>query len=121
MAASSVLLPQPDGPTKATSSPRPTSRLTSWTASTSSNVIETPRTATCTPSVGDAPAATDERLRAIEQLAEQVNGYVPFIRRIAGLQGSSDEAKEKAVAAFHARLTTLERHLGRICEDVQLG
>jgi anti-anti-sigma factor len=80
-----------------------------------------PHSVTRTPWVGNAPLTTDEGLRAIEQMAEQVNGYVQLIRRIDSLQGSSAEAKEKAVAAFHARLTALERQLGRICEEVQSG
>jgi hypothetical protein len=64
---------------------------------------------------------TDERLRAIEQMGERVNGYVQFICRLDSLRGSSAEAKEKAIAAFHARMTALERQLGCICEELKLG
>jgi hypothetical protein len=54
-------------------------------------------------------------------MRERVNGYVQFISRIDSLQGSSAEAKERAITAFHTRLAALERQLGRICEDLQLG
>jgi hypothetical protein len=63
----------------------------------------------------------EECLQAIEKMRERVNGYVAFIGRINNLQGSSTEAKEKAVADFLARMTTLERQLGRICEELELG
>jgi hypothetical protein len=69
----------------------------------------------------EAPLTRDERLQAIERLHERVNGYVKFIALSASMQGSSAEAKENAVAAFYARLTVLERQLGRICEELQLG
>jgi hypothetical protein len=72
-------------------------------------------------STAEVPLTGDERLRAIEQMRERVNGYVQFIARLDSLRGSSAEAKEHALAAFHARMTVLERQLGRICEDLQLG
>jgi hypothetical protein len=70
-------------------------------------------------------------LGRIPSLAE-VNGWVgalpgigrngvAFIGRINSLQGSSTEAKEKAVADFFTRMTALERQLGRICEELELG
>jgi hypothetical protein len=68
-----------------------------------------------------APLTREERFQAIEKMRERVNGYVAFIGRINHLQGSSTEAKEKAVADFFARMTTLERQLGRICEELELG
>ena len=46
---------------------------------------------------------------------------VQFIGQAAQMTGTSAEAKERAVAAFHERLVVLERQLGRIQEDLQLG
>jgi hypothetical protein len=69
----------------------------------------------------EVPLTREERLQAIERLCERVNGHVKFIARIDSLQGSSAEAKDNTVAAFYARLAALERQLGRICEELQLG
>jgi hypothetical protein len=60
-------------------------------------------------------------LRDIEALGQRINGYVAFMAQVGSLGGTSGEAKEKAVAAFHERLAVLERQLGRICEDLRLG
>ena len=67
------------------------------------------------------PWTTEERLRRIEALGRQVNGYVQFMCQVGKLRGTSAEAKDKAVAAFYERMVVLERQLGRIQEELQLG
>ena len=67
------------------------------------------------------PPTTDERLRDIAAMGQRINGYVQFICQIGDLGGTSGEAKETAIAAFHERLATLERQLRRIHEELQLG
>jgi hypothetical protein len=62
-----------------------------------------------------------EHLQAIEQLGERVNGHIQFMCRVGTLKGTSGEAREKAVVAFHERLAALERQLASIQEDLQLG
>jgi hypothetical protein len=62
-----------------------------------------------------------EHLQAIEQLRERVNGHIQFMCRVGSLKGTSTEAREKAVVAFHERLAVLERQLGCIHEDLELG
>jgi hypothetical protein len=54
-------------------------------------------------------------------MRERVNGYVQYLSQISSLRGTSAEAKEKAVAEFHDRMTILERQLGRIDEALRLG
>jgi hypothetical protein len=63
----------------------------------------------------------EERLRCIEAMNQRFNGYVQFMGKVGQLNGTSAEAKEKAVAAFYERMVVLERQLGRIQEDLQLG
>jgi hypothetical protein len=41
--------------------------------------------------------------------------------RLGGLGNSSAEAKDRAVTAFHERLSVLESELNRIREDLELG
>jgi len=41
--------------------------------------------------------------------------------QVGNLNGTSAEAKDKAVAAFYEHLVLLGGHLGRIREDLQLG
>jgi len=67
------------------------------------------------------PPTTDQRLRDIAAMGQRINGYVQFICQIGNLAGTSAEAKERALAAFHERLAALERQLGRIHDELQLG
>jgi len=69
----------------------------------------------------DAPRTTEERLRDIEALSQRISGYVQFMAQVGSLGGTSAEAKDKAIAAFHERLTVLERQLAHIHEDLRLG
>jgi hypothetical protein len=69
-----------------------------------------------------APASTTEEcLQRIEVLGQRINGYLQFISGASALKGASGEAKERAVAAFYERLVLLERQLGQIQEELQLG
>ena len=69
----------------------------------------------------NAPRTTEECLRDIEALGQRINGYVAFMGQVGSLGGTSAEAKDKAITAFHERLTVLERQLARIHEDLRLG
>ncbi len=62
----------------------------------------------------EPPATTEELLRHIEALGQRVSGHVAFMCAVDTLAGTSDEAKEKAVAVFHERLAGLERELSRV-------
>lgn len=64
---------------------------------------------------------TRERLQRIEALGQRIHGYVQFIRKVGDLNGTSAEAKDKAVAAFYERMLVLEAQLGRIQDNLQLG
>lgn len=67
------------------------------------------------------PSATEVCLQGIKTMEQRIRGYVEFICQVGTLNGTSAEAKEKAVAAFHERMAVLERQLGRIQEDLRLG
>jgi len=67
------------------------------------------------------PPTTDERLRDIAAMGQRIHGYIQFMCQIGNLGGTSGEAKETAIAAFHERLAALERQLGRIRDELQLG
>jgi hypothetical protein len=67
------------------------------------------------------PGTPEERLQRIEAMGQRISGYVQFMCKVEHLNGSSGEAKEKAVAAFYERMLILERQLGRIQEELRLG
>jgi hypothetical protein len=67
------------------------------------------------------PWTTEEFLQQIEAMGQRINRYVQFMCSIGSLNGSSGEAKQKAITAFYERLTVLERQLVRIQDDLQLG
>ena len=74
------------------------------------------------PQVADTPPPpADVRLRDIAAMGQRIHGYVEFMCQIGTLAGTSAEAKERALAAFHERLAALERQLGRIHDQLQLG
>lgn len=71
---------------------------------------------------GSQPALTiQQRLEDVDKLLARVNEHVVFMRGAEALPGSSAEAKEAAVAAFHDRMAALERQLARISEGLRLG
>jgi hypothetical protein len=68
------------------------------------------------------PAWTmEERLRRIEVMAQHIQSIVEFMCKIGSLNGTCTAAKERAVTAFYDRLVVMERQLGKIQEDIQLG
>jgi len=67
------------------------------------------------------PGTTEERLQRIEAMSQRISGYVQFMCKVEHLNGSSGEAKDRAVAAFYERLAALERQLARIQEELRLG
>jgi hypothetical protein len=67
------------------------------------------------------PWTMEERLRRIEAMGQRIHGFVEFMCKIGSMNGSCDSSKEKAVTAFYERLVIVERQLGKIQEDVQLG
>ena len=53
-------------------------------------------------------------------MRQRVNDYAEFMCRVDGLTGTSAEAKEKAIVAFHERMVAFEHQLGRIQEELRL-
>ena len=51
----------------------------------------------------------------------RINAYVWCMCKVGNVNGTSAEAKDKAVAAFYERMAALERQLSRIQEDLQIG
>jgi hypothetical protein len=66
------------------------------------------------------PWTTDERLKRIEAMGQRVNGYVQFMCALGNLNGTSTEARDKAVIAFYERMLVLERQLGLIQDEFKL-
>jgi hypothetical protein len=66
------------------------------------------------------PWTLEERLHRIEAMGLKIEGYIRFMCQVAGLEGASAEAKERAVAAFYDRMVDAERALGHIHEDLRL-
>ena len=71
--------------------------------------------------MANSPSTMEERLPRIEAMNRRINAYVRFMCKAGNLNGTSAEAKDKAVAAFYERMAALERQLGRIQEDLQIG
>ncbi len=67
------------------------------------------------------PWTLEERLQRIEAMGQRISGYIRFICQVGSLDGTSTEAKERAVAAFYDRLLAAEGQLSRIQEDLRLG
>ena len=67
------------------------------------------------------PLTTEQRLQHIEALGQRIAGYVRFMGQVGGLNGTSAEMKDRAVAAFYERMALAESQLGRIQEDLRLG
>jgi hypothetical protein len=67
------------------------------------------------------PSTTEERLPRIEAMNQRINAYVWFMCKVGNVNGTSAEAKDKAVTTFYERMAALERQLGRIQEDLQIG
>ena len=68
-----------------------------------------------------APCTTEERLQHILSLGERIQGYIQYMNKVGNMNGTSAEAKERAVVVFHERLVILEQQLNKIQEELQLG
>ena len=67
------------------------------------------------------PLTTQDRLLRIRLLGQRIGRYVHFMGHVSKMNGSSAEAKEKAVSIFYERLLAMDRELARIQEELQLG
>jgi len=67
------------------------------------------------------PSTHEERLQRIEAMRQCINGHIQFICQVASLNGSSAEAKGRAVTAFYERMVQIERQLSRIRDELQLS
>lgn len=61
-----------------------------------------------------------ERLQRIEAMGLRIHGYVQFMCQVGSLDGTSDEAKERAVTAFYERMVVVDNQLNRIQEDLRM-
>ena len=66
------------------------------------------------------PLTLEERVRRIEAMGQRIDGYIRSMCQIASLNGSSAEAKERAVTTFYEQMIVVESQLGRIHGDLQL-
>ena len=66
------------------------------------------------------PVTADERRADIDRIAERINGIVRFICDMSELPGTSAEVRDKAIAAFHARMVVAEKHLTHIRDQLRL-
>jgi len=69
-----------------------------------------------------APCVTTaDRLTQIQLLSRRVVEHVRAVTAVAEVQGTSAEARDRAVVMFHERLLLLERTLEKVLEDLRLG
>jgi hypothetical protein len=74
-----------------------------------------------TDSLSTFPLSPGDPLARIRMLGQRIDGYIQFMCDVGRLNGSSAEAKNKAVTVFCERLAAMEQELGRIQEELQLG
>jgi hypothetical protein len=67
------------------------------------------------------PLSPESPLVRIRAMGQRIEGYIQYICSVGHLNGSSAEAKHRAVTDFCARLSVLEQELCRIQEELQLG
>lgn len=66
------------------------------------------------------PWTMEEHLERIETMGQRINGYIQFMRQVGSMNGTSGEAKERAVKAFYERMLALESQLSRIQDNLRL-
>jgi len=59
------------------------------------------------------PLTTEDHQKRIGLLGQRIGRYVQFMGQVSKMNGSSAEAKERAVAFFYERLLSMERELAR--------
>jgi len=64
---------------------------------------------------------SEERVQRLQALEKRIHLYVRLMCQAGSLNGTSAEAKERALAAFYEHLVVAERQLGRIHDELQLG
>jgi hypothetical protein len=96
----------PKAPPATAKAPPPTSK------SPLANTADLPRT---------PPATAEEFLMHIGVLGKRVEGHVAFMSGVERMNGTSAEAKNKALSLFYQRLVTLELELNRVREELELG
>jgi hypothetical protein len=74
--------------------------------------VELPRT---------PPATAEEFLTHISALGKRIEGHVTFMSAVERLNGTSAEAKNKALTQFYQRLVLMEVELNRVREELELG
>jgi hypothetical protein len=67
------------------------------------------------------PATVEEFLTHIGALGKRVEGHVAYMCAVERLNGTSSEAKNKALTMFYQRLVGMEVELNRIREELELG
>jgi hypothetical protein len=67
------------------------------------------------------PATAEEFLMHIGVLGKRVEGHVAFMSAVERMNGTSAEAKNKALSLFYQRLVSMELELGRVREELELG
>jgi hypothetical protein len=67
------------------------------------------------------PATAEEFLTHITALGKRVEGHVAFMGAVDRLNGTSAEAKNKALTQFYQRLVAMEGELNRVREELELG
>jgi len=67
------------------------------------------------------PASAEEYLLHIGLLGQRIEGHVTFMCGVERLNGTSSEAKNKALSQFYQRLVAMELELNRVREELELG
>ncbi len=67
------------------------------------------------------PATHEEFLTHISALGKRIEGHVAFMGGVEHLNGTSAEAKHKALTLFYQRLVSMEQELNRVREELELG
>jgi hypothetical protein len=66
------------------------------------------------------PVTPDERRTDIERIAERIAGVVRSMCEMREMSSTSDEARDKGLAAFHERIAIAEKQLAHIHDRLRL-
>jgi hypothetical protein len=103
-----------------TGSSRCTNKMTTKAKATSRAVARSGERKTQGELLAAPPLTMEERLHRIEAMGRRIDDYIKFMCGIVGPTGTSAEAKERAVAAFHEQLVVVESQLARIHDELRL-
>ncbi|MBM4072320.1 MAG: hypothetical protein FJ271_25840 [Planctomycetes bacterium] len=90
-------------------------RTTSITKKPKSQIEAAPRFAAAAP-----PWTLEERVHGIQAMAKRIEGYISYMCTIAGTNGTSYEAKDRAVTAFYKQMVVVESQLAKIYDELRL-